>query len=77
MPVRRGLLLLLLIVPLSVLAQEQDLLPDEAFLEFLGSFEPADEDLLDIALEAVEQEQEEDMAGDTGPAAEVSKHDSF
>lgn len=76
MPARYGVLLLLLALPLAVPAQEQDLLPDEAFLEFLGSFEPADEDLLDIALEAVEQEQEENEAGTTG-AAEVSKHDSY
>ncbi|HID48748.1 MAG TPA: hypothetical protein EYP40_03885 [Chromatiales bacterium] len=70
------MLLLLLMLPLVVPAQEPDRLPDEAFLEFLGSFEPADEDLLDIAIEAVEQEQEENEAGTTGPA-EVTRHDQF
>lgn len=67
-------ILLLMVLPVLVTAQEVNQLPDEALLEFLGSFKQTDDDLLDIAIDTVEQEQDKDTAQSIKPA-EVSKHD--
>lgn len=64
----KALTFLVLIMPALTMAQDETILPDEAFLEFLGSFELPEDDLLDIAIEAVEQEQEEGLAGKYRPA---------
>lgn len=59
-------LLLLLCIPvtasISAQAQQTDLLPDAALLEFLGSVDQQEEDVLELALDAIEDETEQPRA---------------
>lgn len=65
------LLLLLCIpvtAPVNAQAQQADLLPDAAFLEFLGSFNQQEEEVLELALDAIEDETEQTRAKHVVPA---------
>jgi len=68
-------LLLLLVAPVSAQDLQTDPLPDEAFLEFLGSFEQAEEDLIDLAFDATEDETEQTQAKPVSPE-ENDNHDT-
>ncbi len=68
-------LLLLLAVPVSAQDLQTESLPDEAFLEFLGSFEQPEKDLLDLALDAVEDEAKQTQAKQLSPE-ENDSHDT-
>ncbi len=60
-------LLLLLAAPVSAQDLQTDPLPDEAFLEFLGSFGQAEEELIDLAFDAAEDETEQTQAKQVNP----------
>ena len=52
-------LLLLLATPVSAQDQPTDPLPDADLLEFLGSFAAAEDELVDLAFDAIEDETEQ------------------
>ncbi len=69
-------LLLLLAAPVSAQVRQTSPLPDEAFLEFLGSFEQPEKDLLDLAFDAVEDEAKQPQAKRVSPQKENKSHDT-
>lgn len=69
------LLLLLLATPVSAQDRQTENLPDEALLEFLGSFDQPEKDLLDLAFDAVEDEAKQTQAKQVSPE-ENDSHDT-
>lgn len=66
--IRRSLLMATVALPL--LAVADDSLPDEAFLEYLGSWEESDEDWLAV-LEELDEDKEDAKAEADEPKAPV------
>ncbi len=63
-----------LLLAVQVHAQEEESLPDEAFLEFLGQFDPDEDALLDIAFDV--SEEDETKNGPGHPAKEEENETS-
>lgn len=70
-------LLLLLTAPVAAQDRPTAPLPNEAFLEFLGSFEQPKKDLLDLAFDTVEDEAKQTQAKQVSTDEEENKsHDT-
>ncbi len=66
-------LLLLLAAPAAAQDRQTPPLPDDTFLEFLGSFEQPKKDLLDLAFDTVEDEAKQTQAKRVRPDEEENK----